>query len=166
MAELDDLLKEAGAGVIADVRAVPRSRANPQFNADTLPAALAGRGVGYRHIPALGGLRGRSKGSAEISNDLWRNASFRNYADYAQGPSFAPALASLIELGREQRVAIMCAEALWWRCHRRIIADYLVANGVRVFHIIGRGAIVPASMTLGAKLANGSIIYPAPATEP
>ncbi|HEY5106486.1 MAG TPA: DUF488 domain-containing protein [Caulobacteraceae bacterium] len=160
--EVVQLLREAGAGMVADVRTMPRSRTNPQFNSDVLAATLAAAAIDYRHFKALGGLRGKAKQTNHPANDLWRNASFRNYADYAQTAAFAKALASLITLGRAEVLAVMCAEAVWWRCHRRIIADYLLAGGEQVFHIMGRGVIVPASPTPGAKFTNGSVTYPAP----
>ena len=159
--ELAGLLREAGADLVADVRTVPRSRTNPQFNADTLPAALAAEGEGYRHLARLGGLRGRRKGAAPSPNGFWQNASFRNYADYALTAEFRAGLDELRGLAGPHTCAIMCAEAVWWRCHRRIIADYLLAAGEPVLHIMGRGHIVPASMTPGAQpQADGTILYP------
>lgn len=163
VAELAALLHEAGADLVADVRTVPRSRTNPQFNKDTLPAALAGYGIGYRHISALGGLRGHRKGAGASLNGFWENASFRNYADYAMTAGFRDGLAELDALGRQHTCAVMCAEAVWWRCHRRIIADYLIAAGEPVRHILGPGHIAPASMTPAARpQPDGSLIYPAP----
>jgi uncharacterized protein (DUF488 family) len=153
------LLCENGVGLVADVRTVPRSRANPQFNADTLPTALAAHGIGYRHLAALGGLRKRRPGISP--NAAWRNESFRNYADYALTPAFREALAELRQLARAQPVAIMCAEAVWWRCHRRIIADHLLAGGERVTHIMGRGRVEPARLTAGSEItADGGVTYP------
>ena len=162
--EAADLLQAAGADMIVDVRKMPRSRTNPQFNGDVLPDTLAERQIGYRHIATLGGLRGRSA-SLEVSpNTLWRNKSFRNYADYAMTPPFKDGLAELIAQGRERTCAIMCAEVLWWRCHRRIIADYLLADGAAVFHILGLHDVKPASLTPGAEPISEGLLYPARST--
>lgn len=158
--EFTALLREAGVGVVVDVRSLPRSRANPQFNADTLGPDLAERQIGYCRVAELGGLRGRQRSLAASPNTYWRVRSFRNYADYALGEPFAAGLGELRRLGRERRAAIMCAEAVWWRCHRRIIADYLLAAGEEVFHIMGPGHIDPASLTPGARpTPEGKIIY-------
>src|SRR5262249_49758089 len=113
------LLREAEAALVVDVRTVPRSRTNPQYNRDTLPGALAPVGIGYEHVAALGGLRGRKREVPADVNGFWENASFHNYADYAMGEDFSHGLARLRELGAARRCAIMCAEAVWWRCHRR-----------------------------------------------
>ena len=137
--------------MVVDVRTVPRSRTNPQFNRDALSASLAGAGIGYEHIAALGGLRGRSRDVAPGVNDFWENASFHNFADYARSDVFREGLARLRELARAQRCAVMCSEAVWWRCHRRIIADYLVHAGEAVFHIIGAKRVEPARMTPSAR---------------
>ena len=156
------LLKEAGATCVVDVRTVARSRTNPQYNSDTLPAAFAAFDIGYEHIVALGGLRAHQRDVPESANGFWENRSFHNYADYAMGESFRAGFNRLCELGDDERCAIMCAETLWWRCHRRIIADYLIAAGESVFHILGPGQIKPALMTPAAKLAPGGIlVYPA-----
>jgi uncharacterized protein (DUF488 family) len=161
--ELIALLRDAGVDCLVDVRSVPRSRANPQFNADTLPGPLAAAGIGYRHLAALGGLRHRPKGAPPSPNTLWRNDSFRDYADYAMTPAFRAGLDELCALARDQRCAIMCAEAVWWRCHRRIIADYLLARGVAVAHIMGTGKHDPADLTAGARsLPDGTILYADP----
>src|SRR5438093_5919793 len=122
LSELVDLLQGAGVELLADVRAIPRSRTNPQFNLDTLPRELDAHGIGYSHFPELGGRRGRARHSP---NDFWENDSFRNYADYAGTEAFRAGLDRLRTLGQNQCTAIMCAEAVWWRCHRRIITDYL-----------------------------------------
>jgi uncharacterized protein (DUF488 family) len=163
VAELADLLGQAGVDLLVDVRSVPRSRTNPQFNADALPEPLAGRGIAYRHLRALGGLRGRRKDTGPSPNTMWRNDAFRNYADYAATGAFGAGLAELMALARDRSCAIMCAEAVWWRCHRRIITDYLLAQGVPVQHIMGPGKIEAATLTPGARpLADGTIVYPAP----
>jgi uncharacterized protein (DUF488 family) len=162
VAELAGLIGQVSGDLLADVRSVPRSRANPQFNIDALPAALAAAGIGYRHLPALGGLRGRRQDGIPSANTLWRNDAFRNYADYAATGPFRAGLDELVALSRDHRCAIMCAEAVWWRCHRRIIADYLLAAGIEVAHIMGLRKIEPATMTPGARrLADGTLLYPA-----
>lgn len=148
---------------MVDVRTVPRSRTNPQYNRDTLPAALRAHGLGYEHLAALGGLRSRSKDIAPQVNAFWQNASFHNYADYAMGPAFAAGLNELLQLGTRGPCAIMCSEGLWWRCHRRIIADYLIARGEAVAHILPSGELKPARMTEAARPApDGVLTYPAP----
>ena len=145
--------------MIVDVRKMPRSRANPQFNIDVLPETLKERQIGYRHIATLGGLRGRRPGLGGSPNTLWRNKSFRNYADYALTPQFREGLAELIAEGRTRTCAVMCAEVLWWRCHRRIIADYLLADGAVVFHILGLRDVKPAVPTLGAEQTPAGLVY-------
>jgi uncharacterized protein (DUF488 family) len=162
VAELAALLMAAGADFVVDVRAFPRSRSNPQFNADALPQALAAFGIGYEHVAELGGRRGRQRDVPHERNAFWTNESFHNYADYAESEAFRTGLARLIELGRHRRCAIMCAEAVWWRCHRRIIADYLLAHGERVLHILPDGRTAPAQSTPGARpRPDGTLAYPA-----
>jgi uncharacterized protein (DUF488 family) len=145
---------------LVDVRKMPRSRANPQFNDEALSPALAGHGIAYEHIAGLGGLRGRTPGIPLETNAFWDNSSFHNYADYAMTPAFRAALEQLIERGRDGRCAIMCAEAVWWRCHRRIITDYLLAAGHDVFHIIGSDVPEPARITPVAQPRDGRLTYP------
>ena len=160
VAELVALLRDANVDLLVDVRSVPRSRTNPQFNADTLPVELAKAGIGYRHIRALGGLRHHPKGAPPSPNTLWRNDAFRNYADYAMTEPFRDGFAELRELAEEHVCAIMCAEAVWWRCHRRLIADYLLTEGIPVAHIMGPGKIEPARLTPGAQpRPDGTILY-------
>ncbi len=162
LAEFVALLREAGVTLLVDVRSIPRSRTTPQFNQETLPGALAAEGIGYRHLSALGGRRHHLKGAPPSVNGFWRVAAFRNYADYAETAEFRAGLAALGALALDDRCAIMCAEAVWWRCHRRIIADYLLAGGARVEHIMGPGKIVPATLTPGARImADGTLRYPA-----
>ena len=159
--EFVELLRSAEVKTVVDVRTVPRSRTNPQYNRESLPAALSPFGIGYQHIASLGGLRGSKREVAPSVNGFWENKSFHNYADYAMSQTFQEGLAELTALGREQRCAIRCAEAVWWRCHRRIIADYLLAAGEAVFHIMGVGKITPAQMTKGARgSAEGGLSYP------
>jgi uncharacterized protein (DUF488 family) len=157
------LLRENAVELLVDVRSIPRSRTNPQYNADTLPDALAPDGIAYRHIKALGGLRGRRRDAAPSPNLYWENAAFRNYADYAMGAEFHAGLDELIDLAETRHCAIMCAEAVWWRCHRRIITDYLLARGIAVRHIMAPGKAEPAKPTPGMQeTAAGTLIYPAP----
>jgi uncharacterized protein (DUF488 family) len=155
------LLRGAEIALLADIRTVPRSRTNPQFNIETLPTALAGFQIAYEHMPALGGLRGRSRTIPPAVNGFWENQSFHNFADYAMTDAFRAGLAHLRDRGHERRCAIMCAEAVWWRCHRRIVADYLIASGDSVFHIMGNGRLEPASLTPGAIVRpDGTVAYP------
>ncbi|MEW6718976.1 MAG: DUF488 domain-containing protein [Thermodesulfobacteriota bacterium] len=136
LGEFVSLLLENGVLRIVDVRTVPRSRHNPQFNRETLPAALEAAGIGYLHLPELGGLR-RSR--PDSPNGGWRNASFRGYTDYMQTDAFASGVERLLDAAKEGRIALMCAEAVPWRCHRSLIADALVAREISVEHILGKG---------------------------
>jgi uncharacterized protein (DUF488 family) len=158
--EFVELLRSGPANLVVDVRTVPKSRRNPQYGEDVIADELAPYQVGYARIAGLGGLRGRSHEVPPEVNGFWENQSFHNYADYALSPEFAAALDELLELSSERRCAIMCAEAVWWRCHRRIIADYLLARGRTVLHLMGDGRVTPAQLTPGAKVEHGSIVYP------
>ena len=161
VAEFVALLTAAGADFVVDVRAFPRSRSNPQFNVDTLPPALAAGAIGYEHVPELGGRRRRQRDVPPERNGFWTNVGFHNYADYAESASFHAGFARLLELGRERRCAVMCAEAVWWRCHRRIVADYLLARGERVLHIMPDGRLAPAQLTSAARpRPDGTLAYP------
>jgi uncharacterized protein (DUF488 family) len=156
-----DLLKDSQIELVADVRHIPRSRTNPQFNRETLAGDLAKVQIGYVHIAALGGLRKRSSRTGISPNMFWDNPSFRNYADYAMTRDFREGLTELRDCGHARRAAVMCAEAVWWRCQRRIIADYLICAGERVFHILGKGHVDEAQVTAGAiPQPDGTIIYP------
>jgi uncharacterized protein (DUF488 family) len=157
-----DLIRSVEVTLVADVRTVPRSRTNPQFNRDALPGSLTARGIAYEHIASLGGLRRRNRDVPVDVNAYWQNESFHNYADYAMSEGFRTGLAHLRDLGRDRSCAIMCAETLWWRCHRRIIADYLLAAAEAVFHVLGPGHVETASMNEAARRqALGWLIYPA-----
>jgi uncharacterized protein (DUF488 family) len=159
--ELVGMLRENGVDLLVDVRTVPRSRFNPQFNGEALAAPLKAEGIGYVQLRALGGLRHHPKGAPPSPNTLWHNASFRAYADYAMTAAFREGLAELRGLAEQHRPAIMCAEAVWWRCHRRIITDYLLAGGALVRHIKAPGKCEDASLTPGAEpQPDGSILYP------
>jgi uncharacterized protein (DUF488 family) len=156
------LLKDADVRLVVDVRAIPRSRTNPQYNADTLPRSLSDFQIGYEHIAALGGRRGRQRNVPPATNGFWQNESFHNYADYAMGEDFHAALERLRQLGHAKRCVIMCAETLWWQCHRRIISDYLIAASETVFHILGPDHVTLAFMIDGAEPgADGALTYPA-----
>jgi uncharacterized protein (DUF488 family) len=160
--EFMSMLEPIGVAALADVRTVPRSRTNPQFNRDIISRALEGRGVAYQHIPELGGLRGRQSNVPPTTNAYWRNTSFHNYADYAMSQAFRDGLATLRALARGRSCAIMCAEAVWWRCHRRIIADYLLHGGATVLHLLTGDRVEPAQITEAAKPGpRGTLVYPA-----
>lgn len=160
--EFIGLLRGAAVERVVDVRKMPMSRANPQFNQDTLPGALAPHQISYEHIAALGGLRGKTQNLSAEVNGFWENRSFHNYADYALSTAFQEGLERLVAEGRRWRCAIMCSEAVWWRCHRRLIADYLLARGETVIHIMGPDRLEPARLTGGAVVrADGNIVYPA-----
>ena len=156
--EFIGILQNHGVEFLVDVRTIPRSRTNPQFNKDSVPVPLKTAGIDYRHIAELGGLRSRQKSVIDSPNTLWENKSFRNYADYAMTETFRKGLEELKNIAAESTCAIMCAEAVWWRCHRRIIADYLMAQGYPVLHIMGIDKDTPAKMTEGAKLISKDVI--------
>ncbi|MGE5563613.1 MAG: DUF488 family protein [Bacillota bacterium] len=162
MAEFAEVLRAGPVELVVDVRTVPRSRRNPQYNSDALPDELREWQVAYERIAGLGGLRGRSHGVPPEVNGYWENQSFHNYADYALSEKFERALEDLMAVSAERRTAIMCAEAVWWRCHRRIIADYLLLRGRTVIHLMGEGRMEPARMTPGAEERDGRLVYPAP----
>ena len=158
--ELAGLLRANEVTCLVDVRTVPRSRTNPQFNKDVMPGSLEPYGIGYRHIAALGGLRGRKVDVPADVNGFWENQSFHNYADYAMTPGFAAGLEELLALADTRRCAIMCAETVWWRCHRRIITDYLLARGFDVFHIVSSEIPEPARITPDAVPRGDHLEYP------
>lgn len=151
------LLQIHGVARVADVRTVPRSRHNPQFDRTALPTTLAAAGIEYRHLPGLGGLRHPRPDSP---NAGWRNASFRGFADYMQTEEFAEHLAELLDASRDASTAVMCAEAVPWRCHRSLIADALLARGIRVEHIMGAGPPKPHALTPFARVVGTRITYP------
>jgi len=166
IAEFIVLLKQVKIDLVVDVRSIPRSRKVPQFNLDMLPNSLALEGIGYQHLSALGGRRHHRKSEPPSTNTFWRVLAFRNYADYAQTDAFRVGLNELLTLTHDHRCAIMCAEAVWWRCHRRIITDYLLAQGILVEHIMGPGQVMSAVITPDAKLLpDGTLRYSMPDTE-
>lgn len=156
------LLQAAEVTLVVNIRTIPKSRTNPQYNEDVLPGHLAPFKIEYVRIEDLGGLRSKSKEVEPVLNGFWNNQSFHNYADYALTQPFLDGLAQLIQLGRQQRCAVMCSEAVWWRCHRRIVADHLLARDESVFHLMGKDKIAPAQLTEGAKIeAKTVVVYPA-----
>jgi uncharacterized protein (DUF488 family) len=157
LADFIALVQAWGVTDIVDVRAFPHSRANPQFNIETLPAALAAHVVGYRHLPELGG---RRRTSSTSINGAWRSASFRGYADYMQTDAFEQALQPVLTLVGDRRPALMCAEAVPWRCHRSLIADALVARGIRVGDILSETRCNPHQLPDWAVVQAGRVTYP------
>ncbi len=159
--EFAALLRQVQIGCLVDIRKMTGSRAQPQFDADALAPALRAQGIDYCHMAALGGLRGRTPGVDARTNGWWSNASFHRYADYACTPAFAQGLQELLALGEQKRCALMCAEVLWWRCHRRIVTDHLLAHGCQVLHIMGLGKVEPARLSAGAVVGEGGqVSYP------
>ena len=151
------LLRAYGIECLVDIRTVPRSRHNPQFNADALHEALNRHGIEYVALPRLGGLR---KAQKDSPNTGWRNASFRGYADYMQSDEFARGLAHLVAISRQRRAAIMCAEAVPWRCHRSLVADALIIRDIPVVEILSETDYRPHKLTNFARVEGTSIRYP------
>ena len=160
--EFVGLLREHGGDLLVDVRRFPGSRRHPQFGREALAASLAEAGIAYRHEEALGGRRAGDPSAGPSPNTAWRHAAFRAYADYMATPPFRAAVERLMALAAERVPVIMCAEAVPWRCHRRLITDALLARGVPVLDIIGPGAASPASLSPHAVVQpDGGVIYPA-----
>lgn len=157
--ELVILLKNNNVKHLIDVRAFPGSRKYPQFNHDNLECELPESGIKYTHMRALGGRRKEDETINRSSNIFWENKSFRNYADYALSLNFQHALSDLKSFAEYENCAIICSEAVWWRCHRRIIADYLLADGYEVRHIMGKNKTVPANLTKGARIIDPKHIF-------
>jgi uncharacterized protein (DUF488 family) len=160
--EFLEMLQAYKVDLLVDVRTMPRSRHNPQFNRDALPQSLAAAGIAYEHMPGLGGLRHPRRDSP---NTGWRNLSFRGYADYMQTPEFASNLQALQDLEAGRTVAIMCAESVPWRCHRSLIADALVTRGIPVVHIMSSTKSNPHQLTSFAQVEGQRITYPPPDLE-
>jgi uncharacterized protein (DUF488 family) len=154
------ILETFAIQLLVDIRTIPRSRKNPQFEAGALRASLAAKNIGYLHMPLLGGLRRPRKDSI---NTAWRNDSFRGYADYMQTDEFAHALGELIRCASEKQTAIMCAEAVPWRCHRSLVADALVARRIEVVEILNASSSRPHILTKWAEVDGTRVIYPNPA---
>ena len=160
--EFIGLLRAHGATRVVDVRTVPRSRYNPQFDEASLPGSLKKAGLGYVHMPGLGGLRHAKRDSL---NPAWHNASFRGFADYMQTPEFERSLEELIRLANRERIVLMCAEAVPWRCHRSLIADALLVRGIRTEDIMGPKRRQAHTLTPFAKVQGPTITYPAEASQ-
>ena len=155
--EFVELLQVHGIRQLADIRKIPASRRHPQFVKETLAASLAGRGIVYRHFPDLGGLRKPKTGSV---NTALRNASFRGYADYMQTETFHSALLDLLQFSELCTTALMCAEAVWWSCHRKLLSDILLVRDVQVRHILTTAAAKPHQLSEFARETSGGVIYP------
>jgi uncharacterized protein (DUF488 family) len=158
-----ELLKQHAIEELADIRRFPGSRKHPHFNRERLQEILDAQGIAYRWLESLGGRRGAAS-NAVSENLAWRNVSFRNYADYLATEEFRAGVGGLVEDTSQRRTAMMCAEGLWWQCHRRLVSDYLAANGVAVEHIMPNGQLKPHVLTPGAVVADGRVTYPAPKT--
>ena len=152
------LLQAHGVTQLADVRTIPKSRRHPHFAQEALSLSLPAAGIAYRHLPGLGGLR---KPSPDSPNGGWRHAGFRGYADYMQTPAFDASLNELMDWSGWAPTAVMCAEAVWWRCHRQLIADALMAHGIGVRHIMSDKAAAAHALTSFARLNDQSVTYPA-----
>jgi uncharacterized protein (DUF488 family) len=152
-----DILKAHDIQLVADVRTIPRSRHNPQFNSDALANSLKTSGIDYVHMPGLGGLRHALRDSV---NQGWENASFRGFADYMQTGAFEDSLRELVDAAKERRTVIMCAEALPWRCHRSLIGDALFTRGIAVMDIMSRTSVKPHRLTAWAEVSGMKVIYP------
>ena len=155
--EFVQLLEVYGVTLLVDVRTVPHSRYNPQFNKENLPETLKHYGVRYIHMPEIGGLRHPKH---ESVNTAWKNSGFRGYADYMQTPEFNVNLLKIVALSRENRLALMCAEALPWRCHRNLISDALVVRHIRVEHIISKDSVITHELNSLAQVEGTKITYP------
>jgi len=156
---IDEFLELLGVfriGSLVDVRSFPGSRRYPHFNREILSGSLTAAGVEYIHMPELGG---RRKAKPDSLNMSWRNESFRGYADYMETEAFQEGIERLMKLARERRTAVMCSEAVWWRCHRSLISDYLKADGVKVLHILGGAKSEEHPFTSAAQIVNGKLSY-------
>ena len=157
--EFTGLLQQHGIAALADVRLLPGSKRYPHFNSDALAASLAARGIRYEHFRELGG---RRKPRADSPNTTWRNDAFRGYADYMETADFEAGIARLLSLSKNAgATALMCAEAVWWRCHRGLVSDYLKARGIEVLHIVNANKADPHPWTSAATLVGGGLSYAA-----
>ena len=157
------LLHEQGVTLVADVRTVPRSRRHPQFSQEALSEALAASSIGYVHLRGLGGWRRTRPDSPHVG---WQDEGFRGYADYMETAKFVEHLEKLMELAGKDRVAVMCAEAVPWRCHRSLLADALTVRGVKVIHLLGPGRVEAHAVTAWARVEDTRLLYAAPDTLP
>ena len=160
IAEFVELLQQGRVELVVDIRSTPRSRTNPQFNLDALPEALSAWQIGHVQIVELGGRRKKSQIVPAHVNGFWINQSFHNYADYALSDEFRVGFSRLTELSSERRSAIMCSEAVWWRCHRRFVADYLLHSGRDVFHLMDTARVDAAKINPAARADGASLVYP------
>lgn len=160
--EFTELLRAAEVGALIDVRRLPGSNRYPWFNADSLAASMPEHDIRYLRIEQLGGRRNLQRQIPDEVNGMWRNRSFHNYADYALGADFAEGMEQLLAVADsiDGRAAVMCSEAVWWRCHRRIIADHLLARDIAVGHLMPDGRVAEATLTPGAVLRSGGVEYP------
>jgi len=157
--QFTSLLEENGIKLVVDVRSLPGSKRYPQFNKEALAQSLRERGIRYEHLPELGG---RRKAREDSRNTAWRNASFRGYADYMETEEFHQGVERLLDLANESgQTTIMCAEAVWWRCHRALISDYLKARGIEIMHILDLNKSEPHPFTSAARIVNGELSYKA-----
>ncbi len=157
--QFTSLLEENGIKLVVDVRSLPGSKHYPQFNKEALAQSLCEHGIHYEHLPELGG---RRKAREDSRNTAWRNASFRGYADYMETEEFHQGVERLLDLANESgQTAIMCAEAVWWRCHRALISDYLKARGIEIMHILDLNKSEPHPFTSAARIVNGELSYKA-----
>ena len=154
--ELIEALRSFEITVLADVRSYPGSKRYPQFNKENLKASLTEAGIDYQHFPELGG---RRRASPDSLNMAWRNESFRGYADYMETEAFRDGILRLLEIARVSKTAVMCSEAVWWRCHRSLISDYLKAQGIEVNHIMRTGKSERHPFTSAARIVNGELSY-------
>lgn len=154
------LLANSHIECVVDVRRLPGSRSFPQYNTDALAQSLADVEIDYWHVDGLCGRRSKGELGGIPTEDFWTNASFARYAAWSRGEAFHQGLEALLERARRQRCAVMCSEAVWWRCHRRIITDHLLARGHTVCHIMGPGQVKAATLTRGALVRGGEVVYP------
>ena len=161
ISEFVALLRQGRVDLVVDIRSTPRSRTNPQFKLDALPEALSVCQISHTRIAELGGRRNKSKTVPPEIDGFWINQSFHNFADYALSDEFRLGLSHLTELSRERRCAIMCSEAVWWRCHRRFVADYLLHEGRDVFHLMGAARVDAAKLNPAARSNGTALVYPA-----
>jgi len=154
--QLIEALRSFEIKVLADVRSFPGSRRYPHFNRESLSGSLADAGIEYQHFPELGG---RRRARPDSVNMTWRNESFRGYADYMETNAFREGITRLLNVARARATVVMCAEAVWWRCHRSLISDYLKASGVEVTHIMAAGKSQPHPFTSAARIVNGELSY-------
>jgi|SRR5580704_10340799 uncharacterized protein (DUF488 family) len=158
-----ELLKQHAIEELADIRRFPGSRKHPHFSRERLQEILDGQGIAYRWFESLGGRR-EAAANAGSDNLAWRNASFRNYADYLNTDAFRAGVGTLVEQASIRRTAMMCAEGLWWQCHRRLVSDYLTTKDITVSHIMPDGQLKPHIVTPSAVVTEGRLTYPAPKT--